>query len=172
MTTTCSEKCNLAREQCRNMDKMRYVGYGKDNECGDCMEILFSNATVQKISQSVTKLLGKDLARGRPIVVPDDTILSVLSQVNDSFRDQTGDIYGRYNVPNNNLPVYDQLVYQTITIIVDNVRNTLEMENINGSLNIWDTVLGDFNARGLRSHAPLTAEIDNTRRLFQIHMRY
>ncbi len=64
------------------------------------------------------------------------------------------------------------MILQTITLIVDYVRNSLEMENINGKLSIWNTVLGEFNEKGLRSHAPLTANIDNNRRLFQFNMNY
>lgn len=171
--TQCSERCNLAREQCRNRDTLRYVGYSsKQNECNGCLSNLFSDSTVRMISKEITKQLGTDLANGRPIIVPDETILSILSECNDSYRAETGDIYSRYIVPNENLDQFKKMVFETITIIVNNVRNTLEMENINGKLSIWDTVLGDFNEKGLRSHAPLTAEIDNTRRLFQFNMNY
>ena len=126
------------------------------------------------MSLEITKFLGLDLGRGRRIVVPNKTILSVMSEIWDTWRQETGDIYTRYVVPNNNESMAEQIVHQTITVIVDNVRNTLEMENINGKLSKWDTILGSFNEQGLRSHAPLNANIDQTRsgRRFLINMRY
>lgn len=158
----------------RNRDAMRYVGFSPNaNDCNAALDSLFSDASIKRISKSITRFLGKDLANGRPVVVPDKTIISVLSKMVDSYRAETGDIYaGKYNIPNNNLGMYDKVVLQTITLIVDNVRNTLEMENINGKLSAWTTVLGDFNDHGLRSHPPLNGEIDSTRNLFQFHMNY
>ena len=95
-----------------------------------------------------------------------------MSEMVHAYKAETGDIFTRLNIPNHNEDMCQKMVYRTITVIVDNVRNTLEMENINGKLSIWTTVLGDFNEKGLRSHAPLNAEIDNTRRLFQFNMNY
>jgi hypothetical protein len=160
---------------CRNRDSLRYVGYSsKQNDCNSCQTMLFSDNNVNRMSREITKFLGLDLGNGRPIEVPNETILSVLSEIWDSWRQETGDIYSRYIVPNNNESMADQIVHQTITVIVNNVRNTLEMENINGKLSKWDTVLGTFNEQGLRSHAPLTANIDQTQagRRFLISMRY
>jgi hypothetical protein len=158
----------------RNRDALRYVGFSPNsNDCNAGLDSLFSDASIKRMSKSITHFLGKSLANGRPIVVPDKTIIGILSKMVDSYRAETGDIYaGKYNIPNNNLGMYDKVVLQTITLIVDNVRNTLEMENINGKLSIWTTVLGDFNDHGLRSHAPLGGEIDSTRNLFQFHMNY
>jgi hypothetical protein len=159
---------------CRNRDSMRYVGWDAYNGGTNGLEreALFSDAVVNQISQSITKHLGRDLANGRPIVVPNHRIISVIDSLANNWREETGDIYGRYNVPNNNQDFTQKMILQTITLIVDYVRNSLEMENINGKLSIWNTVLGEFNEKGLRSHAPLTANIDNNRRLFQFNMNY
>ena len=163
---------NEPNRVCGNRDTLRYVGYSTSVNPHPAFESLFCDKSIKSISREITKHLGTELMNGRPIVVPDERIRSVMSELNNAYREETGDIYGRYNVPNNNLKICDKLRYETITAIVDNVRNTLEMENINGKLSIWDTVLGDFNEKGLRSHAPITAEINNTRRLFQINMNY
>jgi hypothetical protein len=140
---------------CGNRDTLRYVGYSTSVNPHPAFESLFCDKSIKSISREITKHLGTELMNGRPIVVPDERIRSVMSELNNAYREETGDIYGRYNVPNNNLKMCDKLRYETITVIVD-----------------WDTVLGDFNEKGLRSHAPITAEINNTRRLFQINMNY
>lgn len=173
---------NFARQACldrhsnniRDADAMRYVGWSPFNSGtrGIEKQALFSDASIDLISKEITKQLGRDLANGKPIVVPNHRIISVLSELAHNYTEETGDIYGRYNIPNNNPDFTQKMYYQTINLIVDYVRNSLEMENINGKLSIWNTILGDFNEKGLRSHAPITAEIDNNRRLFQIHMNY
>jgi len=164
--------CQTQQAPCRNRDTVRYVGYSASANETPGFDALFSDGTINMISNAVTHYLGKDLANGRPIIVPNERILSVMSEMVHNYKAETGDIFTRLNIPNNNEDMCQKMVYRTITVIVDNVRNTLEMENINGKLSIWDTVLGEFNEKGLRSHAPLTAEIDNTRRLFQFNMNY
>lgn len=164
--------CQTEQAPCRNRDTLRFVGYSARHNETPGFEALFTDGTINMISKAVTHYLGKDLADGRPIVVPNERILSVVSELVHTYKAETGDIFTRLNIPNENKDMCQKIIYRTITVIVDNVRNTLEMENINGKLSIWDTVLGEFNEKGLRSHAPLTAEIDNTRRLFQINMNY
>ena len=172
MNNSMNPAMNNPSEICRNRDTLRHVGYQRSVNPNPMFESLFHEESVKSMSEEITKHLGTGIMNGRPIVVPDSTILSVLSELSVAYREETGDIYGRYNIPSYKLPMCQKLRLQTITVIVDNVRNTLEMENINGKLSIWDTVLGDFNNKGLRAHAPLTAEIDNTRRLFQFNMNY
>lgn len=167
-------RCNFERDlPIHNFDNMRFVGYEKASGqySNKCMNSLFSDATGKFIQDEVTKQLGRELL-GRPIQVSMKMIWGVLSDLNSTHQEQTGDIYGRLNVPNDNLNSYQSLVNQTITVLVDHVRTSIEMEQHNGALSVWDTVLGDFNDKGLRSHPPLTANIDQTRRLFQINMNY
>jgi hypothetical protein len=49
----------------------------------------------------------------------------------------------------------NDLINQTVSVIVNDVKNNIEMENNNSQLNIWNSVLGDQNSLGLRSHAPI-----------------
>ena len=79
-----------------DLNFMRHVGWEESN---DCIKKYFSKETVDIISKKVTELtLGVD-PQNRPIVVPTATICGLMSEVYESFRPPTGDIYGRYNVP-------------------------------------------------------------------------
>ena len=81
------------KHPCRNRDTLRYVGYSAEqNDCNSCQTLLFSDANVNKMSLEITKFLGLDLGRGRRIVVPNKTILSVMSEIWDTWRQETGDI--------------------------------------------------------------------------------
>ncbi len=167
-------KCNRAQREIRNYDMVAYSGYEKASGqyTNPCANNLFSEATGKYISDQVTSRLGTELM-GRPIVVPMKNIWSVVSALKDSYMGTPGGIIaGRYNIPNQNLNVFQSLVNEAITVIVDNARTSLEMIKHNGALSVWDTVLGDFNDKGLRSHPPLNGNINQTRRLFQINMNY
>lgn len=133
---------------------IRYVGYTESNPC---IQKLFSKATVDTISRKVTELTMGVNPQNRPIIVPDTTICNVLSQIQHAFRPPTGDIYGRYNVPSGiSATSYVQdIIDQTIEVIVSDVTNSLEMEENNRKLTAWTTVLGDFNEHQLRSHPPI-----------------
>jgi hypothetical protein len=67
-----------------------------------------------------------------------------------------GDIFSRYQVvEESGRDDYRDMIARTIEISVSQIRTQLEMEENNNKLSIWNTVLGDFNENGLRSHAPI-----------------
>lgn len=128
----------------------RFVGWKESNIC---IKKYFSQETVNTISTKLSDLLQGVDPKGRPIIVPDKTICSVMSQVFTNYRPATKDIYGRYNVPSNTAESYVQsMIDQTIEIIFSDVLNNLGMDEVNSKLSAWNTVLGDFNENGLRSH--------------------
>lgn len=132
----------------------RYVGYREDNEC---IKKYFSKNTVRTISNKITELtLGID-PENRPIIVPDKTIYNVMSDIYQSFRPATSDIYSRYIVPTGTTTqsYVQNMIDQVIEIIVSDIRNNLEMEENNRKLTIWTTVYGDFNEAGLLQHPPI-----------------
>ena len=163
---------NLAENEVRNYESMQFVGYDPYTQPFS-VKNLFSNSTTKFISGQITEFLGTDLY-DRPIKVPDKTIWSVLSNLLSNYSGNNTNIMSRFTIPRSlGVPnAYQELVYQTITVIVDQLRTGLEMEKNNSQLSIWTTVLGDFNEKGLRSHAPLDSYINNTSRLFQINMNY
>lgn len=153
-----------------DLNFMRYTGWEESN---DCIAKYFSPETVRTISRKVTELtLGVD-PKNRPIVVPDATICGIMSEVYQSFRPATGDIYSRYIVPSGVGPqsYVQNMIDQTIEIITNNIRNSLEMEENNRKLTIWTTVYGDFNEHGLRQYPPIKI-LEKRPNPMEFHMRY
>ena len=137
-----------------NLNYVRYVGYEESNEC---IKKFFSQETVNLISKKVTGLLMGVDPQNRPIKVPDSTICTVMSTVNENYQPPVGDIYSRYIIPTgeNAVSMMQNMIDQVIEIITSDVRNNLEMEQNNKKLTAWTTLLGDFNQHNLRSHAPI-----------------
>ncbi len=131
----------------------RYPGYD-DN--GTCYKYLFDPKTIRGISGKVSELLmGVDI-KNRKIIVPDDVIGSVISNIYVNFVPSTGDIYSRYNIPSKDVQsVVAKILDQAIEVIVSDVKNNLEMAQNNAKLTVWTTVYGDFNEHGLRQHPPI-----------------
>jgi hypothetical protein len=147
----------------------RYVGWEED--CGSIKEY-YSPYTVKLISKKVSELLQGVDPRNRKIVVPDQTIINVMNGIEYSYRPETGDIYSRYNVPKSG-PIDDiqEMINQSIELIVSDVRNNLEMDQNNQKLTAWTTILGDFNEQGLRSYPPIKIRNKHPNH-FQFNMNY
>jgi hypothetical protein len=150
-----------------------YTQYVLRDEQTTIEQQLFSPEGLKFISQTITRSLKGVDPQGRDIVVGNNVIKSVLSSVIQNYTPQTGDIYSKYQVMYNN-PRNDlqDIVYQTIQIITEQIRDESEMVKCNNKLNIWDAKLyGEFNPHGLLAHPPI--KIRNKRpdpMLF--HMRY
>lgn len=116
----------------------------------------FIPENVKLISEKVSELtMGVD-EKNRKIKVPNDLIINVMNSVFTSYRPPVGDINTRYNVPKNSPTDYTQdLIDQTIELIVNDIRVNLGMQQNNAKLTAWTTVYGDFNEQGLRSHPPI-----------------
>lgn len=123
----------------------------------ECYKLLFSERNIKKISSAVTNLTRGLDKYGRDIVVPDRTICNVLDKVFNEKDFALGDIYSIYNIPSpmTEISPYQQYIDQTIGIIVDQIKTTIKIESCNSDLNKWDTVLGDFNRKGLQSHSKI-----------------
>ena len=136
-----------------DLNYKRHVGYSESNLC---IQKLYADETLDIICYKITELLEGVDPRGRPIVVPRETVKQVLDSVYQAYRPPTGDIYGRYNVPTDRAESYVQsIIDQTIEIIVSDVRVNIGMDECNSKLTKWTSVYGDFNNHGLRSHAPI-----------------
>lgn len=133
----------------------RNVGFSTNNET---FKYLFSDDTLDFISSEVTKLLHGVAPGGRDIVVPHETIVSVLNNIYISYRPQTGDIYSRYNItqfePRDDA---NHIITETIQVIVSQIKSEYGMMENNYKLDIWDSVLlGDgISRKGLRQYAPI-----------------
>lgn len=148
----------------------KYIGYKQNNYC---IQKYFSKENVNMISKKITNLLKGVGQNNRPIIIPDKTIYSVMSEIYNSYRPPTGDIYSRYIVSSGTTSesYVENMVDQVIEVIVTDVRNNIEIEENNKKLTIWTTLYGDFNDNGLRQHSFI--KINNKRPTpFQFHMRY
>lgn len=136
-----------------NSSFLRNVGYAEYN---DYAKRLFSDETINIISKKVTELTKGVHPSGRPIVVPNDKIAYVIDTIYQDYRPPTQDIYGRYNIPlTESGSYYNSIVNQTIELITSDIRNTIETDIKNSKLSVWTTILGDFNAEGLRAYPPI-----------------
>jgi len=133
------------------------VGYSYTYGTDPGTNYLFSSENLKLLSRTITAALRGTDPEGRDIVVADDRILSVLSSVFwNGTRERVGDIYTRYVIPDcyprNDLQAIN---LQTMNIIVSAVKDEYDTIANNKRLTVWNTLLGDFNANGLRSHPPL-----------------
>jgi hypothetical protein len=133
----------------------RNVGFMTDNKT---FQFMFSDQTIAWMSAKITELLKGVSIDGRDIIVPNDTIISVMNSVYNTYRPQTGDLYSRYNISQlESRDDANHIITETIEIIVDQVSNEMEVARNNYHLDIWDSVLlGDGISRvGLRQYPPL-----------------
>lgn len=149
---------------------MRYVGYREQQSL--CIQDYFSDKTVDMISNKISELLMGVHPQNKKLVVSKDVITSIMSNIYQNYRPETGDIYSRYIIPTRtpNDMVQD-MINQTIESITSQVRSDYQMRENNAKLTVWTTVLGDFNTFGLRQHAPI--KIRNKRpNPMEFNMRY
>lgn len=137
-----------------NNEYMKHVGFMEDNEC---IRILFSKENIDAVSRKITQLLQGVHPQNRPILVPNSTIASVMSNVYTSRNPIVGDIYSRYIVVNENIRNDNaEIVDRTIEIIVNQIRNDYEMAENNNKLTIWNSIYGEgVNDVGLRQFPPI-----------------
>ena len=145
----------------------RYVGWTKHAGFSQ----IFSSESIRKISFRITELLTGVDSQGRPIIVPDNTICSMLTTVYENYKPRTGDIQSRFIIERTEDSYLSDIVDRTIQIIVQHVKDSLGIEANNNNLTIWTTVLGDFNTAGLRSHPLIKIRNKHPTRM-QFHMNY
>jgi hypothetical protein len=138
-------------------DFQAHVGWEQTSGDSDELAYLFSDSTLNVISNQISDALRGVDPEGRRIIIPNDKIANVLSSVyRFGTRTDIGAIYSKDTIPNmeerNDIRNF---INQTITIVVSAIRDEMEMIANNKKLSIWDTVLGDFNSQGLRQHAPI-----------------
>ena len=133
--------------------------------------MLFTSRTISLIRQKVSEyLIGVD-PKGRRIEPTDRVIVMGLNNIFENYRPETGDIYGKYLVVDmEQRNDYSTIVDRTISLLVRGISTDLGMIEQNNKLSIWDTVLGDFNSKGLRAHPQIkTRERRCEPMLFNMH---
>lgn len=113
--------------------------------------LFFSDENIQYIQDETRRQL---LNAGHNVIVAKDVITNVMSSIFENRTPVIGDIYTIYNIPQNQ-PRDDvrNNTERVINTIVSTIVDEEDMMKYNYSLNIWDTVYGDFNRKGLRAHS-------------------
>lgn len=155
-----------------HIDMTQYVGWDLTSSWNGLVRQLFTKRTVALIRKKVSDFLqGVDM-KGRRIYPSDNVVITALWGIFQNYQpNEIGDIYGRYLVVNPNRDDYTTLVDQTISFLSQSIKNDIEMSQNNEKLSVWDTILGDFNSQGLRSH-PILYMKEKRPDPFLISMRY
>lgn len=140
----------------RYEDVQRYMYVGKTfEETGDpVITFLLSPENIKPIQNKLTQLLQGVHPEGKKIVVSENVISSVLSQIySDWHGTNVGCIYSRY-IQNDEKDRDDirDMIDMTIETIYSNIRDEFAIEDNNKKLTIWTSVRGDFNKHGLMPH--------------------
>ena len=115
---------------------------------------LFKDETVTYIQQSCSNYLMPLF--NKPIVIPAEQVREMITSVwnVEAGGDRAG-IYtdATFNLPENKIGYdFKRIVQIVIQSITSQISTTREMQVCNDKLNIWNTVLGDFNEAGIRAH--------------------
>lgn len=117
---------------------------------------VFSQDTVNLISQKVTELTRGVYPGNKKIIIPDENIYQTLDGVYAGIRRHPGDIFTRFIIPNDTQEnLVQSVIDQTIEVITSNIRNNIGMDDANQKLTPWVQLYGDFNMHELRQHAPI-----------------
>ncbi len=132
-----------------------YVGWNSKLDCepSNCYNKLFSQKTVNHISKTVTKYLMP--LRNQAIIVPDEQIREMITSVfNIEGGADNANIYTKetFDLEEHHFKRIVEIVIQSIT---SQIKNTYQMMECNNTLDIWNTLYGDFNKAGLRQHPPI-----------------
>jgi len=132
---------------------------------------LFSHKTIDNLSSDISKMIYNII--GQKVIIPYDKIAFVLKQLYDnSSRNNIGCIYSKDIQPKVYRNDKDDLLTQCLSFIVQEVTNTLQIDQNNNKLNIWDaTILGDMNPLGLRQFPPIKLKERRPDPML-FHMRY
>lgn len=154
------------------LDMNQYVGWFTVADWNPLVQRLFTKTTIRVIQQKTSDyLMGVD-PNGKKIVPTERVVIAALYGIFKNFHPTTGDIYGKYTVVDQtHRDDYSYIIDQTISLLVQGIRDDIGMAEQNQKLTIWTTVMGDFNEHGLRQYPPI--KINNKRpdpMLF--HMRY
>lgn len=155
---------------------LKYSGWGVTSSPDDCNTgyyIFFSDKTLNYIKTNLDKLL-YDITE-RPIKVTEKVIRNVMETIFQNNRPQAiGDIYSRYHMTGLDCEhTFDinKMVHEVIETIYNYIKNEVEMEKCNNSMNIYNALYGTFNDHGLLAHPPIKL-LEKRPQPMQFNMRY
>lgn len=127
-------------------NNMRYATWDRD---APIVRMFFNQQTVDIISRQVTQNLEGVLETGQPVLVLDQVIINVMDNIFQHSISKPRPF---------SVCLEDEctdMITQVIELITSDVRNQIEIDQANAKLTKWTTLLGDFNAHGLRSHSKI-----------------
>ncbi len=135
----------------------KYVGWGQTAQDRVDYNSLWTPDQLHLIQDKITQLLQGVDAENRPIIVPLETIGSVMSNIYAANSPEVGSIYSRYIQLEGEATRNDirDIIDRTINVIVSGIRTEILMEQYNKKISVWSTLYGDFNSQKLRQHAPI-----------------
>lgn len=171
-TLETAEKINYL-DSTENIAYNAYVGWKQSTEGNVGLEYLYSDENLENVSQKLTVALRNVHPQGKRIVVTKAQIASVISNVyQNAQRANIGGIFSEFVIPaakpRNDI---EDINDKAIEAIYSLLSTQFEVEENNKKLTVWNTVLGDFNENGLRSHAPIKIRKKHAQRM-AFHMRY
>jgi hypothetical protein len=150
-----------------DLNNFRYVGWEQTPE----IEELFSDRNIRLLSRKISELLEGVDPLGRTIVIPDKNITNTLSTVIETYAPSTGSINSRYVIPFFRMGYEQNVMAQTIQLIVQDAEYYYAQQEANSKLTIWTSVLGTFNTHGLMPHSKIYTRQKRPAPM-QFHMRY
>lgn len=121
------------------------------------LENVFTPYNINLIQRKTAELLRGVHPEGNPIIVSEKVIIAALDSVIQQYIPNIGAIHSsRYIIEDEPIRYYTRdVIDRTINFIVQSVRDEYDVIKANFDLSIWDSVLGDFNRKGLMPHSQI-----------------
>ena len=116
---------------------------------------IFNKETIQMISHKITQLLEGVDKYGKSIIVTDEVIYNVLTNIVDNQQMEVGDIYSRYIIQRNPVNTVNNIINRTVETIVQHIKTEARIIETNESLSIWNSIRGGQNKLGLMPHSKI-----------------
>jgi hypothetical protein len=116
---------------------------------------IFNKETIQMISHKITQLLEGVDKYGKSIIVTDEVIYNVLTNIVDNQQMEVGDIYSRYIIQRNPVNTVNNIINRTVETIVQHIKTEARTIETNESLSIWNSIRGGQNKLGLMPHSKI-----------------
>lgn len=153
-----------------NHTTLRHYGY---DETEKNYQTLFSGEVVEMIRKEVLSRVAKSNARNVKIVLSSNTVRDALSSVHRNYKPPVQDMFSMHLQAHNynRLGKEEQIIKETIELMSKQCINELDTLHYNSQLSKWNTLLGDFNQEGLRSHDKIKLRHKRPSS-FQFNMKY
>lgn len=138
--------------------RRQLVGLGGDDSGGiyGTTYAQFNQNMINYVSGMVTSVLKE---RGYNVIVPDSSIVHVLTEVYKNQYPRVGDIHTRFiidGIGGRDRNDLEMIIKKTIEIITSQITDEFDTIKNNQQFSVWNqVVLGETNPHGIRPYAPL-----------------